>query len=600
MPPRLTVACSPLRPILRLVLLVASVLAGARASWAEDAPPASARAQAEAKADAKSSPDTAPALQIVIRDVKSLLATLPESPWVQRIAGSALFGRWVGSPAYQAARATVGKIEAAFGQPLSTVLSQLLAGGVLITIDPEEGEAADFIVIGLAENNQIVEQTILLWNRLDNVSPQPAEGPPGEPVVYERQKPGDEPLFYATAGRLWLLGNRLASVRKHLELGSQGLVRSLAHESSTPPLVSVRLRTAAWNRAIELDKGLIATDPFQRWLAGQWVALHELTGEIDLRSGPTVRITAKWDAQNSSIRWQDWVRLVTGARADVFDRAPAGTLVALGGRIQPGLALQFLPTPEDEAERQELRKLGKILKGVCLGLDFVDDILSKVAVDWGMYVLPRSPTEADLLPVGMLFAWKMPPSEPGDPRGGQVGRALVNALQAGLSVWATVQNDREDAGPVAVRLTTDVNGPESDELLHLEGLPWGRPGFALTDGYLVVASHPELIREFASPSQASARLAARLEQLWPNRKGITSDQQVLAHVSVGAIRTWLESSQSDIARAIAVARGTEAEKVERSLERLSELLEVCDDLLLGLQFAPESVSVELRWVTTPK
>jgi hypothetical protein len=571
-----------------LVLLVAVLLGVGRASLAQDASPA------------KTAERSSAALEIVVRDVKPLFMSVANAPWAQRIASSALYRRWIGSPAFQAARATIGKIEEAFGQPLPKVLGELLAGGVSMTVDPTEGEGADVVVVGLAENRQIVEQTISLWNRLDNVTSQPVAGPPSEPVVYERRKPGEEPVFYATTGRLWLVGNRLGAVQSRLQAGVAGLERALASESESPPLVSVRMRTAAWNQTFRLEEGLAAADPFQRWFAQQWSALRELTGEIDLRTGPAVRITAKWDAGKTSARWQDWVRLVTGSRAEVFDRAPAGTLVAIGGRIQPGLALQLLPAPEDEAERRELQKLRKVLTGVCLGLDFVDDILSKVSVDWGLYVLPRPATETDLLPVGIVFAWKMPPAAPGDPRGGQVGRALTNALQAGLSVWATVENDRPDRGQVAVRLTTDVQGPESDELLHLEGLDWGQPAFSLTDGYLVIASHPGLVREFASPSQASARLAARLERLWPTEPGVTLDQQVLAHIGVGSIRTWLAANQSDIARAIAKARGTEAEKVERGLERLSESLELCDDLLLGLQFAPESVSTEFRWVTAPQ
>ncbi len=169
-------------------------------------------------------------------------------------------------------------------------------------------------------------------------------------------------------------------------------------------------------------------------------------------------------------------------------------------------------------------------------------------------------------------------------------------------------DDKPDAGSVpasslesepvvAVSLSRNP-GRTGDEMFRLEGLPFARPAFSLTAGYLITASHPELIDAFAEASQASERLSTRLETRLAQPE-LFREKQLVAHVAVASLRTWLRKHQPALAQVLADWRAVPVEEVSRRLDRMGEVFEPFDDLVATVAWRKDAMIFDVYWLSSP-
>lgn len=585
-----------------------------------------------AAADVDAEIDAAP-IRVDLRGVPQLVGGFQERPWVRQILESALFDRWQSSPPYRDAAASLERLEGLIGGPIGKHLAELIDDGAVLLMDPRPEKGPRVVVVGIAADDKIAPRLLAVWNQAERVTL--TSHVRGGNTVWERRPVGGgRSVSYATTGTVWLLGSHVDLLHGLLTLGEDGLRQRFGGDSGTGddaesgmPRLSVKLDPAACAEALDLRSFRNSDDVGERWIATQWDALSllrmelsEVRGEMGSVAGPGLRLAleGRWRPGQVTSRWTDWVAAVSGGRAEVFDRVPEGTLVALGGRIQPRLGLGLFPAPQDEATVRELSKLRRIARGVLLGLDLYEEVLARLPVNWGLFVLSRPPTAADPLPVGAVFAWQMPTPPADEPAGGLVARGLMNALQTGLTLWATAENearprraggDKDPSGKVEKGRESDEAGEEpvistaltrgvgrgGEEVFRLDGLPFGRPSFALAGGYLVTASHPELIEAFADPSQAMLTLSSRLERrlMQPD---LLRERQLVAHVAVSSIRTWLREYKPALAQLIGQWRNVPADEVTKRLDRMGEVLEPLDDLAATVSWQREAVLFELFWL----
>lgn len=585
-----------------------------------------------AAADVSDEIDAAP-VRIDLHGVPQLIDGIQDRPWVRQLVDSALFQRWRSSPSYRDAARSLERLRELIGEPIGTSVSELLHDGAVLLMDPRPEKGPRLVVVGIAADDKVARRLIGVWNQAERVV-LTSHDRGGQTVWERRPVGGGRSFFYATTGSVWMLASHADLLHGLLTLGEDGLRQRFGGESragddasARAPRLMLKIDPAACSEVFNLRALRESADFGERWIASQWDALSELRidlseirGEMGGATGPGLRLTleGRWRPDRVTSRWTDWVAAVSGGRAEVFDRVPEGTLVALGGRIQPRLGLSLFPPPQDETTVRELSKLRRIARGVLLGLDLYDEVLARLPVNWGVFILPRRPTDADPLPVGAVVAWQMPTPPADEPAGGLVARGLMNALQTGLTLWATAENEARQRPPAAGKKTaenaetpaeSDVPDGEpvlstalsrgvgrgGDEVFRLDGLPYGRPAFALASGYLVTASHPDLIDAFADPSQGMVKLSSRLERRLM-RPNLLRERQLVAHVAVSSIRTWLREHKPALAELIGQWRKVPADEVSRRLDRMGEVLEPLDDLAATVSWQREAVVLELFWL----
>lgn len=568
--------------------------------------------------------DSAP-FRLEVRGVPQLVDGFSDRPWVRQVVSSALFQRWQSSPAYRDAGKSFGRMQEAIGGSLVQQIAALSHEGLIVLMEPGEQGPPRLLLIGIARDEATIQKAISFWNRSERTAAiaHPAEGR----TVWERKTAGgDQSVFYASAGTVWLIGSQLDVLEPLLVLGEKALRNRFQSTADTVevPRVTVRITPAAWSPSLNVASLRESDDPANRWIAAQWDSLAMLRMELrevvaqdgDSRSpGLQMSVEGQWADGRTSQGWSDWVAAISGGRTETFDRVPAGTLVAMGGRLQPRLGFDLLPLPTDEPTRREFAKLRRIARGVLLGLDLYEEILARLPVHWGLFMLPRQPTPQDPLPLGAVLAWQMPTPAADEPEGGLVARAIMNALQTGLTLWAAAENEaqsrhvseeapadsakrkgeEQQPGQVAVALSrsTAVAG---NEVFRLDGLPYARPVFSLTSGYLVTATHPELLDAFAVASQTPIRLSNRLEMQLAN-PDLLREKQFVAHVAIANLRKWLVEHKPALSQVIAGWRKVPVDEVSRRLDRMGEVFEPLDDLVATVSWRKEGVVFDLYWLS---
>jgi hypothetical protein len=114
----------------------------------------------------------------------------------------------------------------------------------------------------------------------------------------------------------------------------------------------------------------------------------------------------------------------------------------------------------------------------------------------------------------------------------------------------------------------------------LDGLTEGEPAYAIGERYFGLGTSPGALKAFLDTS--AARRGWRGGEWMPD--DAAASRNVMAHVAAKRLRSWLTENKASLAEAVARWQKVDAKGVVKRLDRLSEGLELADDLVLGAKF----------------
>ncbi len=176
--------------------------------------------------------------------------------------------------------------------------------------------------------------------------------------------------------------------------------------------------------------------------------------------------------------------------SELWQRFPANALFALAGRVDTVALTELVGDFVPEEARRDLRQAANQGAGAALGVDVSKEILPNLGPDWGVCVVASGQDDKKLVPP-VLAALRVRPGNGPAP----VDRLLFNGLHS-LAMLIVLGHNASGKDQLALR-TVFQDGVEVKFLTGERILSAGlQPALALKDGYLVLATSPEAIRQF--------------------------------------------------------------------------------------------------------
>lgn len=460
-------------------------------------------------------------LKLVHRDAAACLhvprpvadwSRIQSSKFARRVVASPVFVDWQNSPEFKGLEGLRVVIEGVFEKPLPQAAEELFGRGFVFAAYVTPGGEPDGLLLLETGDNETV--TNLLAKLSQFVDPQ-TEQRTHRDVVYEHwvAKDGNK-LFFARAGNVLALAETEEPIRRVIDLhlgessdsslsGRDELI-SAQERRTEQEVAALYIAPRAWDSHVTSD------DETPQSLKNAWKRCRWITMRMRYDDAPTFDVEADYDSAGAPEWWTRWVDLAKSKRLPV-ERIPDNALVAMSGLLDsPGLSEIAGRVRPDKELPKELRQTRRMLQGLLLGLDPVNDLLPMLGPRWMAYVVPRKLNASDVLsksfPADMLFAIELRELErTGDDEPDAV-EALHNTLVTGLNVLTAVHNTRTSQQVATVRQKS-VNGVT---VRWAEPVALFRPAYAITDGYLLIASSPELCEQFVLDKTRDAGPVANL------------------------------------------------------------------------------------------
>ncbi len=436
---------------------------------------------------------------------------IQSSKFADRVTASPLFREWQGSPEFQSFTGIRSLVEQVLGKPLPQAAQELLGAGFVFAAYVVPGGEPDGVLLQEAESEASISN---LLAKLSTLTDPKTEELTHRQTVYERWDTKDgKTIHFVTFGKVLALAESQALIQQVIDLrlddqldsslaGREELIKA-AKRRTDSEVAAVYLSPRAWDSHVTAD----AESP--QPLKDAWKHCRWLTMRLRYDDAPQFDIEADYDSSDSPESWTRWTDLATSSQLPV-ERIPNNVLLAMSGLLDsPGLADLTQNTQPAEAKLpKEIRQVRRMLSGLLLGLDPVNDLLPMLGPRWMAYVVPRdmdADTVSKSFPVDMLFAIELQRGNvESNDSDSDPAVALHNALGTGLNVLAAVHNTRTSRQIAVVRQKS-----VGDVTIHwADPVALFRPAYAIADGYLLLASSPELCEQFIAKTPVRDGLAA--------------------------------------------------------------------------------------------
>lgn len=401
-------------------------------------------------------------------------------------------------------------------------------------------------------------------------------------VKYVRRVESNDVTYYCLRGPILLLSTREEAILHALDRervaradAEPPLVKRLRELGADQAFVTVWVNPRAFDAAIEVKASqaegasAAALKAFTRY----WKALDGAAFSVHLDADLSFSLALRARTEQLPPAAQRFLDAASRPSA-VWRAIPNDALYAEGSRIDVVAYLELLGdflTPES---RQALvADLNRYL-GAPVGKDFVKDILPFIGPDWGLCVTAPRPEAKTWVPEAVCALRLSSGGEAAD-------KAVLSGAQA-LAMLGVVAHNKQYPDRT-LRLLTLRQGER--EIKYLDGdnaLPPGlRPAFALDNGFLLVATSPEMLLRFSERLSASP----------PPEK---TEAMPVLRISFKAWRAYLNDHREALAEVIGKQNQMDTDDAAKALDRLLSGLQFLDRLEITQRTSAGQVIVTLR------
>jgi hypothetical protein len=460
-------------------------------------------------------------LQLVHRDAAFCLHVprpvadwqrIQSSKFADRITASPLFREWQDSPEFQNLAGVRSMVERVLGKPLSQAAQQLFGAGFVFAGYVVPGGKPDGVLLQEADSEASIRDLVA---KLSQLADPKTEELTHRDTVYERWTTKDgKTVHFVTLGKVLAVAESQALIQQVIDLrlddqlesslaGREELIKATKRRTDSE-VAAVYLSPRAWDSHVTADPE--SPQPLKdAWKHCRWVTMR-----LRYDDAPQFDVEADYDSTDTPESWTRWTDLASSSELPV-ERIPDNVLLAMSGLLDsPGIAdLTQNAQPVDAELPKEIRQARRMLSGLLLGLDPVNDLLPVLGPRWMAYVVPRefdadSAAVSKSFPVDMLFAIELQRDDSAPNADSDPIAALHNALGTGLNVLAAVHNTRTTRQIAVVRQKSVGDAT----IRWAEPVAVFRPAYAIADGYLLLASSPELCEQFLAKSARRGGLGA--------------------------------------------------------------------------------------------
>jgi hypothetical protein len=389
---------------------------------------------------------------------------------------------------------------------------------------------------------------------------------------YWRREEAHHDVYYLLKGPILVVASQEAGLQRAVDRDLQTsaeeetpVVRQLRLHGADKALLALWINPRAYDADLQKRTGQAgeAEATVLKTFAGYWQALDSLV------------VTAGWRKEfeaTLSVR-ADVKRLPEAARrylaeacrpSDVSGRFPDDALLTATGRVDLGALVEVIGGFLSPDEREALGKNLQRTLGASLGKDLTGEVLPALGPDWGLCVTAPPRGDKRWFPHVILAVR----AGPGPKKDAPVDEALLLALHSYAMLAVVGHNSQHKDPREQMSLESVWQDKVKVHYLACNSFPAGlQPAFALSNGYLVLASSPEAVRRFGAASRSVP----------------AAEEFSILRLSLGELREYLKEHRAELAKAVAEKNQLTQEEAERRL----------DGLLAGLQWV-DRLEVTLR------
>jgi hypothetical protein len=522
---------------------------------------------------------------LVISDLRTHPEKLREAPWVKALRQSHLGVAVAASPEM----IKLAKIEEHLQKQLQVgwarIRDDILGDAVVFAYRPgPPGQPAQEqgLLLIWAKDGKLLAQLIDLLNKEQQASGEvkAVEGRTYKGVKYYRRAEIKEDRFYLHSGSLLAYTGQEEMLQRvidlHLKKGEASTIGPQLLRlgvSKALAVLWVNPRAFDANLAEKVKKAVGQEAAFLETFLTYWKALEGIALALDVYPEPTVQLAlaAKMDKLPEAAR-----RFCSEAAkpSELWNRFPKNALLAIAGRVDAAALAEVLGdfmTPQTrKAFADMVNRAGR-----ALGLEDVGkEIVPYLGPDWGLCVM--APADKMSLPQ-MIAVLRVRPG----PNKVSVAQSLLKALET-ASAWVVMWNDSE------MRVKTELQGPVQVRYLsHPKAAALGlQPAFAFKAGYLILASSPSAVQQFAAGKPDS--------ETRPESTRDSSGEVPLLRLSLRELSRFLKSRREIVLDALVQTNQLPKPAAGELLDTLLGGLDFFEALELHQRSSPGQVAWILR------
>lgn len=434
-----------------------------------------------------------------VQGLKENIRKIEESEFASRVRDAEFYSSWLKSSEYQQLLGAAAMVTSVSGSPMRNTIEAVFGREFVVSLHIASGAAPAGTLI-LKIESATVQKLLDVWDQADRQvrSEQDHNG-----VPYFSSRSASQPqlpkIFYVTIGDVFAISNDESRIRQIIDFSKEESARpagSLAGNADFEPvtwrrketeLVAVYLNPRAFDSFLSADSDLPS---FARsaWKRCRWLTLRGLFEKNQMQ----FQLIADYDSQAAPDWWTRWVELQARGRLPL-DLVPSTALLTMSGHVATSSIQDLLKSAvgNEDALPRDVRQVRRVLAGLLLGADPLDDLLPMLGPRWLFYAVPREPAGSVTFPLDGLIAIDLQLTGTEADRA-RVKAGLENALKSGLNALAAIHNAKTK-GALSVlheRATAGNVTHWADPVTSF------RPAFAVTDRQLVLATSPELCEAF--------------------------------------------------------------------------------------------------------
>ncbi len=587
------------------------------------------------------------------------LTAFKQGEFFRRLERSKFYAEWTASPKNQALANLVTFVDILSAKPARPFVRDVLGTAVVIAAYTEPGPKMSAILLSQAVSHESLEGAIKAWIHAEECRVETVQFGRytyRKRVSAEKTDHAGLTLYYATLDRTLLLSDREELVRRALMLSGQTAGhatlfdlpayqqsrRSLSTNCAVRAYINPRafdeilgiapdpvsvpspakegstVKIGASQRSARSTKSSVCKVVEAAWRRFEWLALG-----VEIDRGIVLEGVAHYSSAELSKEAQRFLHSVSGP-AEIFQRAPSNACVVLACR-QPfgGLFRGTLKRQAKEWLSADFESVRQVSRGLLLGFDLFDNIVPLIRGNVGGYLVPRYGTKPGELPFEGLVAAELSERPPAasakvgvqqsvresvavaaNPSSAQptAREAIENALNAGFNYLAARFNVTAKGAPAIVRTESTQNA--GTQIRWVDGLKACQPAYAQTPRFLLLATNPQLVRNFV------AREAANKTDSAPNhgkqggavRSETSNSIQVLArryfptenqvlYIDAAAIRRMIAAHRAELVQYASSTHLISPAAADESLSQCLDIAGVVDKVFAAMRLGDGTARV---------
>ncbi|QDU13426.1 hypothetical protein CA11_12090 [Gimesia maris] len=340
---------------------------------------------------------------------------------------------------------------------------------------------------------------------------------------------------------------------------------------------SVFLNPRAWDEHIKPPKNEI-----EQGVVNWWKKTGALIAGLHLKN--TVAVEAVILFNSEAIDLPLLNILQTPAEIpDPYTLIPKKALAVLSGHLNVNLLTNRIVSYYAEKNPEKWQKFLAVSTGLLGGLDPITEVSKALGPSVLFYSVPRKTLSFDAISFDGLVAMQLTTAdtEPGTTDKSKYQSALENV--ANFLMNSMLSHHNAEAAPGHQTSILKIEDHEQYHMRWIESLGPYRPAYGINDRQLVVASSPELVREFFTLKSEESLAALPLFQSW--KETFFREEKQLCFLNIASIRAFIEQNSDFLAEQLSKGHGGNLEKGKKKLAGLKSLLQSFDGLFFaaGLQ-----------------